>query len=186
MNDELDKDLKQRIDALPRELEPTRDLWPGIEARLARRTRRSWVPAAVAASVVLSAASAFFTWNLYQAQQEEARALRAQIAAIESPYLPVRASYDREWGVLRTRLDPETAEVIERNVALIRQANQEILQALGENPRDPSLRRLLRQTLATEADVYRQAFSAALRYSAAERPESVHSETPGSARRLLI
>jgi hypothetical protein len=135
---------------------------------------------------VLSAASALFTWNLYQAQEEQARALRAQIQEIESPYLPVRASYDREWATLRTRLDPETAKTIERNIALIRKANHELMEALGENPADASLRRLLRQTLATEADVYRQAFDAALRRNVVDRRESARGETFGSARRILI
>lgn len=179
--------LRRDISALPRELEPGRDLWPGIESRLEPRGRRAWVSAAVAASLVLSSLSVLFTWNLYQQQQAQTQMLQAQLQALESPYLPVRASYDREWATLRTRLDPATATTIERNVAIIRQANAELMKALNENPRDESLRKLLMKTLATEADVYQQAFGAATRVSLAANGESADARRfGGSATRPVL
>lgn len=53
-----DADLRWQLRQLPRELEPTRDLWPGIaagiETRPQRQPRRWWFAMAMAASVLLS------------------------------------------------------------------------------------------------------------------------------------
>ena len=39
-----DRELKQAVDRLPKSIEPPRDLWPAIEARLRRPSRRwYWV-----------------------------------------------------------------------------------------------------------------------------------------------
>ena len=54
-------DLRWQLRQLPREMEPTRDLWPGIEAAIGRRQaprRSSWrhlTSLAMAASLVLAA-----------------------------------------------------------------------------------------------------------------------------------
>ena len=53
-------DLRWQLRQLPREIEPGRDLWPGIAAAIERRperraSRHSWAFLAMAASVVLAA-----------------------------------------------------------------------------------------------------------------------------------
>lgn len=49
-----DRELKQAVDRLPKSIEPPRDLWPAIAARLRRPSRRwYWVPLAAAAVLVL-------------------------------------------------------------------------------------------------------------------------------------
>jgi len=51
-------ELQDAVNRLPKSIEPPRDLWPGIEARLARsgggawRRRWYWVPLALAAVLV--------------------------------------------------------------------------------------------------------------------------------------
>lgn len=50
-------ELRWQLRQLPREIEPPRDLWPGIAARLERRPSRRnrwWVGLALAASLVLA------------------------------------------------------------------------------------------------------------------------------------
>ena len=156
--------LEKHLAALPRELNPERDLWPDIARRLDRPVRRAWIPLAVAASLVLSAASALFTWHLYEQRQADAAALLAAhetIRQIESPYLQARGTYEEQWPALRTRLDPEIAALIDRNLAIIRQANAELARALEKQPENRGLQRLLRQTLAQEVDVYQRALGAA-------------------------
>jgi hypothetical protein len=73
-----DTDLRWRLRQLPRELEPTRDLWPGIAARLQpaaqRRTRRAWAGAfALAASLLL----AVLGWRLVAVPAHDAPVVAA-------------------------------------------------------------------------------------------------------------
>ena len=46
-------ELQRAVGRLPRSIEPPRDLWPGIEARLRRRRSWYWIPLAVAAVLAL-------------------------------------------------------------------------------------------------------------------------------------
>jgi hypothetical protein len=47
-----ERDLQEAVGRLPKSIEPPRDLWPGIEARLRRRWRRwYWIPVATAAAL---------------------------------------------------------------------------------------------------------------------------------------
>ncbi|HYC70171.1 MAG TPA: hypothetical protein VEB66_03130 [Opitutaceae bacterium] len=61
MNDPVPDDLRDRLAALPREIHPSRDLWPALHGRIAtprpRRARLAdyFVPFAIAASVALAA-----------------------------------------------------------------------------------------------------------------------------------
>lgn len=110
---DTDTDLRWRLRQLPRELEPTRDLWPGIAARLQPGAqwyaRRAWGGAfALAASLLL----AVLGWRLLavpahdapvlaapgsdvagQLVQRQARALTLEYRAALSQYetLPVRS-----------------------------------------------------------------------------------------------
>ena len=48
-----ERELLEAVGRLPKSIEPPRDLWPGIEARLGRRWRRwYWIPLAAAAAFV--------------------------------------------------------------------------------------------------------------------------------------
>jgi len=48
-----ERELREAAGRLPKSIEPPRDLWPGIEARLGRRWRRwYWAPLAAAAALV--------------------------------------------------------------------------------------------------------------------------------------
>ena len=155
--------LKQHLDALPRELNPDCDLWPGIAQRL-DRPRRAWIPVAIGASLAISVVSALFTWRMHEQRQVEAVALLAAqqyLQQIESPYLAARATYEQQWPALRAQLDQDTAALIERNLAIIRKANDELARALEKQPDNRGLQRLLRQTLNKETDVYQRALVAA-------------------------
>lgn len=58
MNDPMPDDLRDRLAALPREIEPSRDLWPGIHAELARPTARRARPVDLVVGFALAAAVA--------------------------------------------------------------------------------------------------------------------------------
>ena len=49
-----ERELQDAVERLPKSIEPPRDLWPGIEARLGRRRlRRLWYSLPLAAAAVL-------------------------------------------------------------------------------------------------------------------------------------
>lgn len=156
--------LQRHLNSLPRELAPAHDLWPDIARRLDRPPLARWVPAAVAASVIVSIAAALFSWQIFLKQREDAALLAAAqvlLQQIQGPYQPVRAEYEAQWPDLLARLDPETAAVVERNLEIIRRANADLVKALERQPDSPAMQGLLRQTLAQEFEIYRRVERAA-------------------------
>jgi hypothetical protein len=162
MNDERPEWLDKHLATLPREMTPGRDLWPGIESRI-RAPRRWWIPASVAAGAMAAA----MAWMLAGQMGQEQAPVPA-VASVElpapvdqaDPWSPARARYSQEWPAVREQLGPETAAVIERNLEIIHRANVDLQIALEQQPDNPALRRLLRQTLAKEIDVYQRAWDA--------------------------
>ncbi|NQD36665.1 hypothetical protein HPT27_06480 [Permianibacter sp. IMCC34836] len=154
--------LQAELKQLPSELAPERDLWPEIAQQISKPARQRWLPAAVAASVLVSAMSAVFTWQLYQQRSDDAALASSQqlLQQIESPYQLARTSYAEQWPTLKTNLDPETAATVERNLQIIRTAHEQLAKALNKQPDDPALQQLLRQTLAKEIEVYQLAENA--------------------------
>jgi hypothetical protein len=149
--------LADALQTLPRELEPGRDLWPGIEARLERRAARPWVPLALAASLVLSGSAAWLAWQAHRTAAQHAALVPALLAELVAPYDEARNHYAASWAGARPGLDPEVAATIERNLEIVRAANGELLDAVQAAPDDAALRALLRATLAAEIELYQRA-----------------------------
>ncbi len=156
---------------LPRAIEPRRDLWPGIAARLdeERRGRRrfdGWLwPAA--AAVALAAASSLITASLLGGQREQAAtvAVGAMGAArvVPAAFGPAH-TLDREYVAARRelssllqarmeRMPPSARQKLEANLAELRRAADEINAALIEQPGDPLLEELLLNTYQDELAV---------------------------------
>lgn len=161
--------LEKHLAALPRELVPPRDLWPGTEKRLRASPRRLLIPASIAAGLAIGAVALVITGQL-----EDRDAAREAVAIVElpppqegsDPWEPARARYAQDWPAIREQIGPETAAVIERNLEIIRRANVDLQIALERQPDNPALRRLLRQTLAKEIDVYKRAWEASRQVAA--------------------
>ena len=157
--------------ALPEELEPPRELWAGIEARLAPRARvlsfapplRRWAflapPLAAAAAVVLA-----IGLGLRPGPQPEpkpgpsqtpvaeaglstvALGSAASLAQAEDEY---RRATQQLLESLRSdprALPPGTLEAVEKNLSDIDRALGEIRAALGKDPENAQLARLLNGT----------------------------------------
>jgi len=128
MSDETDR--INTLERLPRRRSPERDLWPGIEARLAPRRRASrypWPQLALAASLVAGLA-AVMTLGLRD----------AALAPGGEATLAARAD-----APLRARTF-DTEAIVQANVSLVEQAERELKQALRQNPESTTLRSLLR------------------------------------------
>ena len=132
MNDNEDK--IEGLDRLARSVRPRRDLWPGIQARLAPRARRSrWaigysgMQMAVAASVVAGLGGLF--------SLQMARAPRPATATTQS------VAY-AGFGTL----EPHSRAIVKANLKIVTSAEQQLRQALVTDPDSAALRNLLAST----------------------------------------
>jgi hypothetical protein len=164
--------LDEALSQLPRSIEPGRDLWPGIAARLeqgvsAPRSRHRWTWAA-AAAVLLVIGSSLITATLLR--QDPQPVADSRPAAADEPtivpevipatagdfnagfgpghrvgpaYLANRRVLARELEERLARLPPEGREQLAKNIAELRRASAEINAALELHPGDPLLEELL-------------------------------------------
>ncbi|HEX5005072.1 MAG TPA: zf-HC2 domain-containing protein [Gemmatimonadales bacterium] len=141
---------------LPRSIDPPRNLWPEIAARLPAReapavagriTWRRWLPLA-AAAVLLIAVTAVVTRQLSRrppviaAAPTPAPTAGAGFAS-DRDYVLAAEDLERVLREGRDRLAPATVEIIERNLALIDAAIAEAREALRADPANADLRALL-------------------------------------------
>jgi len=121
-------DLRWALRQLPREIEPTRDLWDGIEAGIrnaepVRPSRRKW-PAALAAAATLLLAGGIYwratpTEPAPTTQQIEARVVSAEARAITKQYQAAIRQFDG--APLPAQVEPSLA-ALDRSVAQIQSA----------------------------------------------------------------
>jgi hypothetical protein len=163
---------------LPREIAPERDLWPGIAARLepGDRTRAIWrgwhLAGAVAAAVALVTVSSLITlWVTDRPDSvpvsrvqtpagiaRPARALNGNATfgpdyLLGPKYEKARQQLSQDLDTQLETLPPETREVIEKNLAQIRQALTEINGALADDPGNVLLQQLLMAAYQDELTV---------------------------------
>ena len=129
-------------------LEPPRDLWPGVEARLAPRARRRgvehWIPRTIAAALLIAfgAFSSRILWPpppagieiAEEAPADPVMLARAQLATAEAEYLRVKEAL---WLTIYRNhedLSPMTVSVVEHNLRTIDKATRDIRRALEEDP----------------------------------------------------
>lgn len=131
---------------------PERDLWPGIEHRIrairpARRTITLSLPQLAAAAVLLVALSGGLIWTLRgPARVAETARDGSPVSGTEHPSARVPVSladqtYDRAVADLqrtlderRGRLDPNTIEIVEKNLRVIDGAIAQAQRALAADP----------------------------------------------------
>lgn len=155
---ELLQSITRTAAALPHDLSPSRDLWEGIETRLeARRPIRRWMnPLVLAAAAMVFAAiglGVLLAPSRTTAPPTGGFPSSEGVVHAQSERLPSRGfrfEYEQARNDLeaviesrRDRLDPETLEVIERNMNVIDQAIIDIEQALDSNPGETQLDRQL-------------------------------------------
>jgi predicted anti-sigma-YlaC factor YlaD len=155
--------------ALPRELSPSRDLWAGVAQRIeaGRRGRATWWLGLAAAAVLVGAVSVSLLrrgdpvpasvsapgpvtvpvsltregTTLGAAEQEYERAANELLAALQ----------DRHQA-----LSPQTLANVERNLAVIDQALNEVRAALGRDPGNKDLTRMLVSAHRKKVDTLRR------------------------------
>lgn len=168
-------------------VEPSRDLWPGIEARLgaqatdispvAQRRPRGIVVSTrmlASAAAILMMATAGTTYLVLRDRLAPggtvagvASGARPQGGLATQASLTVGGEFgayteeiDDLQGAIaerRSRLDPATIAVIERNLRIIDAAIEESRVALAKDPASPLLTALLSEALANKVRLLRQA-----------------------------
>ncbi len=152
--------------ALPREVAPGRDLWPGIASRLGSRrllpfarrpssagvaARQTWLVPALASAAAVLALSALVprarevTPASPAGVQTSARAQTGLVSA-EADYARATADLMQALEAKRAELPPATAEALERNLHTIDQALRDIRVALRQDPGNAQLALLLNAT----------------------------------------
>jgi hypothetical protein len=128
--------------SLPRSILPERDLWTGIEARLAPVappvTRRRWYQPLVllAAALFLLIAGATLA-TLYQRQTT------SQFALEQQRYAQATADLARKLADDPAHLSASTRAVVERNLVIVDQAIQEAEAALASDPGNAELEQMV-------------------------------------------
>ncbi len=160
MKNDNGKSLDQLLSQLPRDMTPPRSLWPAVAARIRPAPRRVR-PMLMAACVAAAAAclSAVFTWAvLHRAAAPEGLQVVAAAKAFSEPgdpkYVKARDSLQRSFRERLALLDPATRAKIEASLAVIRQAHEDIRQALLADPSSPVLEELWQSTWHDEIDLY--------------------------------
>ena len=179
---DADPRLDAHLHALPREIEPGRDLWPGVAARLEPRAaaatsrRRGWAWQA-AAGLLLVAGSSLLTatWldrargpgtmaahpvtTTAPAPAADAEDVAAMPAAfgpgtrLDADYVAARRQLTSVLEARMSRLPDSTRAKLAMNLAELRRAAEEINVALAEQPGDPLLQELLLKTYQDELAV---------------------------------
>lgn len=164
--------LDRALDALPRDVQPSRDLWAGIHAEISeplpvarRPSSATWMR--LAAGFVLIVASSLTTYVITRQVAQE-NVLQAQLAAemhqpavpampvsfasqaMGTEYMLAREALDAEFQRQIATLPPVTRAKLERNLADLRRAASEISATLAEHPSHPLLQELLLSTYQSE------------------------------------
>jgi hypothetical protein len=159
---------------LPKDVALARDLWPSIAARIAgepqqARPRSYGWPAALAAGFLVASVSALLTWGL---MRDTDPALPPPVVIAENPNAAiVPVSYGPNSGLtpkeivardellarFREKFDelkPETRVAIQKNIAIIQAAANEIDAALAKDPASGMLKSLLVGAYKQELQLY--------------------------------
>jgi len=160
MNDRRQESLETLIAKLPKDVLPSRNLWPGIAARLGRAPRRA-TPLAVAAAIAVAAAclASLFTWAVLQGRSVP-RLIQTVVASgsFEEPknakYVLARDMMQKTFRERLALLEPATRAQIEASLAVIREAHEDIRKALAADPESPVLEQLWESTWHDEFDLY--------------------------------
>jgi len=159
MTERPENSLDRLLEELPRAVAARRDLWPGIASAIGKsRRKRSWYMAAASAAAAACLAT-LFTWAVMQRNAvpqliQQASVQRAFDEPRDPRFVRARNELEKTFAERLVLLKPETRTKIEASLAVIRQAHEEIRQALIADPQSVALEQMLQSTWHDEFDLY--------------------------------
>lgn len=175
--------LLARVAELPREIEPSRDLWPALAVRLSVPPTvvegrfggsRWWRLAAVAAAMLMAAGSLLIAYSLGRQHVGGPTAARVQlespvavparlagtgVAEAEAEFVEARDQLLVALAARRGTMSPETQRVVDDNLKLIDGAIVRITAALADDPLNPRLANRLAGAYRTQIELLQRATS---------------------------
>jgi len=168
------EELRRRVEGLPVALAPSRDLWPGIAARLARPAAASaarspwpawsrWLGAAAAAVVCAAVITGYLLSRTeskpVQTATQAGRDVGAAFASAsgEPHYRQAREQLLAALAVRRDSLSPQTLAVVSDSLRLLDDTIVRISGALEKHPGDSHLDRLLASAYRQELELLQRA-----------------------------
>ncbi len=163
--------LIRTASAAPREMDPPRDLWPGIAERLAlgsarpdvRRPRRFFahpVALAAAAAVAVALGTVVVRWTPEPGPAPSgvpvavaAHGSDAHVQAAEGDYIRATSQLMGALDARRSSLSPETRKAVDENLRVIDDALKQVRDALDEDPGNQQLARMLASTHQKKLDL---------------------------------
>ena len=164
--------LDEALASLPESVAPQRDLWPQIRAEIEQtpivapksRVQSNWFR--LAAAVLLVLATSFVTYYVTRQSMQEQIAKNETVQAPVIPvqpasfnfgserlgagYMNARAELDKRFKERLAALPPADRAKVEKNLADLRHAADEISATLAQHPSDPLLQDLLMSTYQSE------------------------------------
>ena len=143
---------------LPKRIEPARDLWTGIAARVGKREVRNgkrWWRTALAAAATL--VIGFAVYRLLPPFAAHYRPVGEGWLAVEAQYEQASDELTRALATERDRLAPATVALLQRNLAVIDAALRESRDALARDPENVELRGLVASAAREKVELLRWA-----------------------------
>lgn len=169
--------LDRALAALPQEMAPARDLWPGIEAQIAPAQESPWKNYAMAASVCLALIVGSLLWfgpgGTAVDPGADIQVVRTDPVIAEPPaelpavlsrprmqfvsypgdeYLATRDVQMAELNKRVAALEPEQKIIVEAGLATIQRALEDIDGALADDPDNALLKELMLSTYQRELE----------------------------------
>ena len=161
MNDNKNNNQENRVlPDLDWNIEPDRDLWPGVQAsiRFSGKAKRSyWVPASIAACLVM-AMGAFIMSSLsfqraqqsYDLQASYVEYQKSQIKLIETQHRLVRAQFTSLLNGELGEIDPSSVAEVRAVLATIDEASLQLKEAILAQPLNANYSTMLARTYQEE------------------------------------
>lgn len=162
----LDIALARAVRDFEREIQPTRDLWPGIERQIAnypQRHRDDWLyklmPYGMAASLLIAVTALILSVTQVGGREElKYLSLERSMGEMQNEFMAVRNPSIQRFEKANQGLDRETILLLYKNIEIIEKARKEIELALLQNPENQHLIAMLMRVHQQELNLLNQNF----------------------------
>ncbi|MEX0942532.1 MAG: hypothetical protein WD002_08300 [Pseudomonadales bacterium] len=158
--------LARAIRDLDSQIQPTRNLWPGIERKIAdypqRRNlvwSREWMPYGVAASLLIALSALVISLIDVRSEGSEFVSYDRAIDNMQAEYVQVRNPMVQQFSETNRDLNPVVLEDLYKNIEIMEQARREIEDQVRKNPENRRLVEMLMRIHEQEMELLKQDYT---------------------------